>query len=156
MYYRDRHGQVAPMTPVACICFRLRRAAREVSQRYDRALAPVGLSLNEYSILRRLVAAPRVLGDFAAELGMDRSTLTRNARPLIDAGLLREARGEDARQRVIAITAAGKRRLAQAKPRWERAQLETQALIGVAMTTRINNDLDALHARFAENSGLAA
>ena len=33
-----------------CTCFRLRRAARQVSQIYDHELAAVGLSLNEYSI----------------------------------------------------------------------------------------------------------
>lgn len=56
-----------------CTCFHLRRAARRVSQLYDHALAPVGLSLNEYSILRRLEVA-QSLGTLASTLGMDRTT----------------------------------------------------------------------------------
>ena len=93
--------------PSTCTCFRLRRAARQVSQVYDRELAAVDLSLNEYSILRRAEPLPRTLGELAATAGMDRSTLTRNLKPLIEAGWLKETRGEDARQRVIAITASG-------------------------------------------------
>lgn len=144
------------MANVACICFRLRRAAREVTQLYDRALAPAGISLNEYSILRRLAPGPRVLGEFAGELGMDRSTLTRNAKPLIAAGLLREARGDDARQRVLAITAAGTRRLVQAAPLWARAQQETQSLIGDRQADRLNDALDRLHERYVAHAAVAA
>ncbi len=68
-------------TPSQCTCFRLRRASRRVTQVYDHALAPVGLSLNQYSILRRSEREPRVLGELADELGMDRTTLTRNLSP---------------------------------------------------------------------------
>ena len=56
-------------TPSQCTCFRLRRASRRVTQVYDHALAPVGLSLNQYSILRRSEREPRVLGELADELG---------------------------------------------------------------------------------------
>jgi DNA-binding MarR family transcriptional regulator len=134
---------------LACTCFRLRRAAREVSQVYDRALAAVDLSLNEYSILKRIAPKPRVLGEFAMELGMDRSTLTRNIKPLLDAGWLHELRGDDARQRVIAITADGRHRLAAAHPHWRRAQKRIQAAFGDAPTRRLHADLDTLHARLS-------
>ncbi|HVK50402.1 MAG TPA: helix-turn-helix domain-containing protein, partial [Pseudoxanthomonas sp.] len=76
-----------------CTCFHLRRATRRVSQIYDRELAAVDLSLNEYSILRRTSEAPRALGDLADALGMDRSTLSRNLKPLLDEGWLLEVRG---------------------------------------------------------------
>lgn len=130
--------------PSTCTCFRLRRAARQVSQVYDRELAAVDLSLNEYSILRRAEPQPRTLGELAATAGMDRSTLTRNLKPLIDAGWLKETRGEDARQRVIAVTASGRRRIAKAMPHWQSAQQRLQALYGERATLRLNADLDAL------------
>ena len=130
--------------PSTCTCFRLRRAARQVSQVYDRELAAVDLSLNEYSILRRAEPQPRTLGELAATAGMDRSTLTRNLKPLIEAGWLKETRGEDARQRVIAITASGRKRIAKAVPHWQSAQQRLQALYGEADTLRLNTDLDAL------------
>ena len=127
-----------------CTCFRLRRAARQVSQVYDRELAAVELSLNEFSILRRAEPQPSTLGELAASAGMDRSTLTRNLKPLIEAGWLKETRGEDARQRFIAITTAGRKRIAKAMPYWQSAQQRLQALYGEADTLRLNADLDAL------------
>jgi DNA-binding MarR family transcriptional regulator len=130
--------------PSACTCFRLRRAARQVSQVYDRELATVDLSLNEYSILRRAEPQPRTLGELAATAGMDRSTLTRNLKPLIDAGWLKETRGEDARQRVIAITTAGRKRIAKAMPHWQSAQQRLEKQYGKQATLRLNTDLDAL------------
>jgi DNA-binding MarR family transcriptional regulator len=130
--------------PSACTCFRLRRAARQVSQVYDRELAAVDLSLNEYSILRRAEPQPRTHGELAATAGMDRSTLTRNLKPLIDAGWLKETRGEDARQRVIAITAAGRKRIAKAMPHWQSAQQRLEKQYGKQATLRLNTDLDAL------------
>ena len=79
-----------------------------MTQVYDHELAGVGLSLNQYSILRRTEREPRALGGLAEELGMDRTTLTRNLSPLVDAGLLETVRGEDARQRLVALTTEGR------------------------------------------------
>ncbi|WP_340648099.1 MarR family winged helix-turn-helix transcriptional regulator [Pseudoxanthomonas winnipegensis] len=135
-----------PLPPdTACTCFRLRRAARQASQLYDRALAAIGLSLNEYSILRRAQKGTRTLGELAEVCGMDRSTLTRNLRPLLASGLLREARGEDARQRLIQLTPKGERAIAQAIPLWQQAQAQMTALFGAGPMRRLNDDLDALH-----------
>ena len=60
-------GQTPPVSH--CTCFRLRKLSRLVTQRYDRALAPLGLNLNQYSILRRASREPRPIGDHARELG---------------------------------------------------------------------------------------
>ena len=148
-----------PMTSQAgstCTCFRLRRAARQVSQVYDRELAAVDLSLNEYSILRHAGRGTCQLGELADSLGMERTTLTRNLRPLLDAGWLREARGEDARQRVISITASGRKRIASAKPHWQRAQQSIEAAFGAVQTTRLRKDLDRLDAALRHHAGAMA
>jgi DNA-binding MarR family transcriptional regulator len=135
----------APAADTSCTCFRLRRAARQASQLYDRELAAIGLSLNEYSILRRAQKGTRTLGELADAAGMDRSTLTRNLKPLLAAGLIRDARGDDARQRLIQITAKGERAITQAIPLWQNAQAQMAALFGAAPMQRLNQDLDALH-----------
>ncbi|WP_343124181.1 MarR family winged helix-turn-helix transcriptional regulator [Pseudoxanthomonas sp. GM95] len=132
-------------TESTCTCFRLRRAARQASQLYDRELAAIGLSLNEYSILRRAQKGTRTLGELADAAGMDRSTLTRNLKPLLAAGLIRDARGDDARQRLIQVTAKGENAIAKAIPLWQRAQKQMAALYGAAQMQRLNDDLDALH-----------
>lgn len=126
-----------------CTCFQLRRAARRVSQVYDRHLAAAELSLNAYSILRRS-SQPRPLGELADALGMDRTTLTRNLKPLLEAGLLSAAPGVDSRQRQVQISAAGKRRLQKAFPLWQQAQQEVETRFGSARTTTLNQQLEAL------------
>ncbi|WP_447730805.1 MarR family winged helix-turn-helix transcriptional regulator [Pseudoxanthomonas suwonensis] len=132
----------------SCTCFRLRRAARQVSQLYDHALAGAGLTVNQYSLLRH-ARTPQSLGELAASLGMDRTTLTRNLRPLLRDGLLAEVRDEDPRRRVVALTAAGRQRLARARPLWQRAQRRIDALLGGATLSRLHAGLDALDAALA-------
>ena len=140
-----------------CTCFRLRRAARQVSQIYDHELAAVDLSLNEYSILRHAERGGScLLGELAGSLGMERTTLTRNIKPLLEAGWLRETRGEDARQRLISITANGRKRIASARPHWLRAQQRIEASYGAARTDRLRKDLDLLDIALRHESGIAA
>lgn len=142
--------------PSLCTCFRLRRASRRVTQVYDHELAAVGLSLNQYSILRRSEREPRVLGELADELGMDRTTLTRNLSPLVDAGLLETVRGRDARRRMIGLTPPGRDRLVAAKPCWQRAQATLDAMLGQAGIQRLHRDLDHLDDLLRQHLGEAA
>jgi DNA-binding MarR family transcriptional regulator len=134
-----------PPAELQCTCFRLRRAARQASQLYNHELAAIGLSLNEYSILRRAQKGTRTLGELAEAAGMDRSTLTRNLKPLLAHGLLRDARGEDARQRLIKLTAKGERAIAKAIPLWQAAQERMAELYGAESMHHLNQALDALH-----------
>jgi DNA-binding MarR family transcriptional regulator len=134
-------------TASPCTCFHLRRASRLTTQLYDRELAAVGLSLNQYSILRRSERQPRRLGELADELGMDRTTLTRNLKPLLQAALLQQTRGEDARQRLIGITEQGRTRLLAARPHWQKAQRHIDDAFGHENVTRLHTDLMALSER---------
>ena len=139
-----------------CTCFHLRRATRRVTQIYDHQLAAVELSLNQYSILRRTQRGARVLGELAEELGMDRTTLSRNLKPLLAAGLLSEARGEDARQRLIVLSDAGHARLKAAVPLWQRAQRLIDDAFGADAVARLHLELDALTERLRPHIGVAA
>ena len=130
-----------------CTCFHLRRATRRVTQIYDRELAAVDLSLNQYSILRRAGESPRTLGSLAEELGMDRTTLTRSLKPLLAAGLLAETRGEDARQRLLQLGDAGRARLQAARPHWQRAQRIIDEAFGSDAVARLHADLETLTER---------
>ncbi len=53
---------------------------------------------------------------------MDRTTLTRNLKPLLDQNLLEVIDGPDRRRRPIAITAKGRDVLARALPLWREVQ----------------------------------
>jgi len=75
---------------------------------------------------------------------MDRTTLSRNLKPLLAAGWLQEQRGPDARQRLIVITARGSALLRRARPLWQRAQDQVEAAFGAMPTQRLNALLDQL------------
>lgn len=126
----------------ACTCFRVRKLTRLMSQRYDQALAPAGLNLNQYSILRRASGTPRSIGELARELGMDRTTLTRDLKPLLAAGWVETAPGDDARQRRIRVTAAGRRTVARAMPLWQAAQDDIERGLGRAGLLALHEQLD--------------
>src|SRR5215212_8694112 len=95
-----------------CNCLALRQAARRVTQFYDQALAPVGLRITQYPILAWIAAeGPMPMKALADLLVMDRATLGHNLRPLLTAGLVELAVGEDRRSRTVTLTDAGRQRL---------------------------------------------
>jgi DNA-binding MarR family transcriptional regulator len=128
--------------PGLCTCFRLRKLSRLVTQRYDRELAGSGLTLNQYSILRRASRASKTIGALARELGMDRTTLTRDLRPLATAGWVELVAGTDARHREVRVTSAGKTVLAAARPSWQRAQDAVERQLGAAGVEQLHRQLD--------------
>ncbi len=106
-----------------CSCSQLRRTARKVSSLYDAALASAGLTVTQHAILVN-IARPRQISrtDLAHRLGMDRTTLTRNLRPLEAAALVVSAPSTDRRERLLALSPAGLRRLRRSYDLWEKAQ----------------------------------
>lgn len=114
-----------------CNSYLVRTVNRHLSAVYDRALAPVELRTTQFSLLRALVLdGPRTLSVVAADLGMDRTTLSSNIKPLERAGLIAVTAGEDRRSRTIAITARGHERLERAMPLWIEAQRSFEAALG--------------------------
>src|SRR5271167_3711164 len=118
--------------PEICNCAALRQAARRVTKLYDDALAPIGLGVNQFSILARLsLVGPSKIQDLARLLVMDRSTLGHLLRPLERRGFVRlEASEEDRRSRIIVLTPAGKTVVAKARPRWAAAQRRFESTFG--------------------------
>lgn len=136
-------------TPIsACTCFVVRRAARHMTQMYDTHLAPTGLRITQYSLLNALTTGgPLSLGGLAARMGMDRTTLGRNLRPLERDGLVTiEVDPADRRGRAVALTPAATIRLAEARDRWHAAQAAFEARYGAAATQDLHTTLDSLAA----------
>jgi DNA-binding MarR family transcriptional regulator len=123
---RERHQPA----PALCFCNAVRQASRAVSRLYDEELRGAGLRSTQYSLLCVLARAGRVRqGDLSALTSLDETTLTRNLRPLVDAGWVAARSGSDRREKLVTITAAGTAKLADARPAWERAQARMQALL---------------------------
>jgi DNA-binding MarR family transcriptional regulator len=115
----------------SCACFNLRRAARLVTQRYERALKGTGLKATQFSVL---VAAGYeeglLLTKMARLLGLDRTSLTRNLNVMTARGLVTVTAGDDKRERQISITPRGREALAAALPLWQKVQAEIVAALG--------------------------
>ena len=128
--------------PTNCTCFGLRKAARAVTQMYDQALKPSGLRATQLSLLIAVErSGPSGIGELAKLMVMDRTTLTRNLKPLLDKGLLENIEGADRRRRPIAITAKGRKAMAQALPYWREAQSRMAGSLGRSRWRRLLGDL---------------
>jgi DNA-binding MarR family transcriptional regulator len=115
----------------SCFCSQLRRTARLISILYDDALAPAGVTVTQYTLLAKIGRADGLSRTaLAGELGMDRTTLTRNLAPLEKARLIANNSGEDRREKLLRLTADGRKRLASAKPRWREAQEQMLSHLG--------------------------
>jgi DNA-binding MarR family transcriptional regulator len=100
----------------------VQRAARVVARRFDDALRPLGLTNGQFSLLVSLNRPGATsMGAVASLLAVDRTTLTANLKPLERRGLLKVAADKnDRRNRVIALTAKGRKLIKIAYPIWER------------------------------------
>jgi DNA-binding MarR family transcriptional regulator len=105
-----------------------------MTQAYDKVIRPSGVRATQLPLLVALSLAPGLpLTVLGQKLHMDRTTLTRNLRPLESAGLVRVmAAEEDRRRRVAELTPQGARALRRALPLWQRAQQQMLARFGAA------------------------
>ena len=130
--------------PANCTCFNLRKAVRAVTQMYDEALKPSGLRTTQFSLLSVVGRkGPIGISELAQALGMDRTTLTRNLKPLTDKGLVDVSSGTDRRQRPVALTSAGEDALAQALPLWRGVQSRMVGGLGHDRWRGLLGDLNA-------------
>ena len=130
-------------TRSSCTCFTLRKLARTVSRLYDLHLATVKLKTTQYSLLKNIAQQALPVAQLASRVATDRTTLTRNLKPLLGAGWATLADGTDARQRIVTITAAGRHKLAAAHHAWRAAQTELDQTLGPDL-------IDVLHENAAE------
>ncbi len=115
----------------ACACFSLRKATRRVTQLYDEALKPAGIRATQLTVLAATSSAgPISVNRLAERIVMDRTTLTRNLKPLERDGLLTVRPGDDLRVREVSLTAKGRKTLDRAYPLWERVQARLREQLG--------------------------
>ncbi len=131
-----------------CTCLRARRTSRRLTQIYDQALKPAGLTVNQFGILAKLHGASLAgrslpIGALAERLGMDPTTLNRNLKPLAARGLVADrADRKDQRVRAIVITEKGRAKLRAAVPFWRSAQLRVQKALGAEATLALSDLLE--------------
>jgi DNA-binding MarR family transcriptional regulator len=110
-----------------CYCTQFRRSANALTSIYDEALRPVGLKITQLTLLRgldRLGSA--TYNEIATELSLDKTTISRNIKLLIDAGWVEVSADEDARYKLAKLSPTGARVLKEAEPHWRTAQTQVE------------------------------
>jgi len=145
---RARLQRIAQTIARKCPGISARQASRALARIYDEALRPLGLQSSQLSVLVAVVMHGEQgasIGQLADALVMERTTVTRNLRPLERAGLLHIARsGRDARARVVLLTSAGERILNRAYPLWESATRRITDSVGRQQIAHLHSRLASL------------
>jgi DNA-binding MarR family transcriptional regulator len=114
-----------------CLCTGIRQAAQAMTEIYDRALAPSGLKITMFRVLRRLSNADlSTISELAEIVELERSSLSRNLKVLERDGLVCFKGSNDERGKVVQLTPAGKAALKKALPLWQEAQARMKLEIG--------------------------
>ena len=129
-----------------CACFNLRKTARAITQFYNAILQPSGLLATQFTLLAILARDnPTPISALADALGMDRTTLARNLKPLQRDGLVQVAPDHtDQRIQLVTLTTAGRAALVAAMPLWQQAQQQIVAQFGAERFPSLLADLSSM------------
>lgn len=116
-----------------CYCAAVRTAARKTTALYDSILEPAGVTLAQYSLMRKIERAGTVsLTQLGRRAELDRSTVGRNVKALEALRLVRLSSAKDQRETAVRLTSAGKETLERAAPLWDEAQRQVEGALGAA------------------------
>ena len=131
-----------------CACFNVRRTSRAITQFFDAEVRQHGIRPTQTPILGALQAKNGwSMAELSEWLGMERTTLLRNLRPLQRDGLVRAKGGGRGGHVELAITEKGRSALANALPAWRSAQDKVVAILGRERWSAIISDLEDVAAK---------
>lgn len=120
-----------PLPTEPCLCTRARRAAQRMTDYYDEALQPSGISVNQYALLINIARLGECgTGELAQKLKLEKSTLVRTLKPLLAANLIADDSAAGSRKRRMRLTPEGESVLQKAIPLWQRVQNELKDRLG--------------------------
>ena len=109
--------------PNICLAHTLRRADRVVSQLYNEYLAPVGLRVTQFTILRTLaLTETTTASQIRTALVMDQTTVSRALKPLVRDGYITVGEGATRREKALSLSPQGKKLYEKALGPWAEAQ----------------------------------
>lgn len=134
---------VPPAISLPCTCATLRRASRALSQRYDQAMRPMGITITHFTILQALSITGEVpQGKLGEILAMDSTTLTRTLGIMKRHGWITIRRGTDSRERWLSLSKSGKAEFNRALPHWKTTQAQVRTRIGEKRWRNLTNLLN--------------
>src|SRR5256885_7058568 len=126
-----------------CVCFNLRWVTRAVTQFYDAEMRRHGIRPTQGTILVSLMARGAwKMAELSDWLGMERTTLVRNLRPLQRDGLVQISGGGRGRLVELSITAKGRKQIEKLAPAWKSAQKAVVKTLGEKRWSAILSDLE--------------
>jgi DNA-binding MarR family transcriptional regulator len=126
-----------------CVCFNLRWVTRAVTQHYDAEMRRHGIRPTQGTILLSLSAKETwSMADLSEWLGLERTTLVRNLRPLQRDGLVQSVGGGHGNRVELAITAKGREQIEKLIPAWKAAQCAAVKTLGEKRWSEILSDLE--------------
>jgi len=148
-------SSTVPILP--CMCANIRRAARTITQRYDEALRPLGLTITQFTILQALSIAGEITqGRLGEILAMDSTTLTRTLGVMNRDGWIAKVYGTDRRERRLRLTREGEAELNRGVPRWQKSQETLRVRLGKKRwddVTELMHDITSLMAEQGDFDG---
>ena len=121
-----------------CYCVALRKASRRVSSLYDEALAEYGITVAQFSLMRRLQSGqPLSVSELAERLELDRSTVGRNVKLLVNKGLVGQKAGSDQREAELSLSETGATLLTESEGSWKQVQVNIEAKLGTHGTQQL-------------------
>jgi DNA-binding MarR family transcriptional regulator len=128
-----------------CVCFNLRRVTRAVTQFFDVEMRKHGIRSTQGSVLAALhTVGPSNMAELSEILGMERTTLLRNLRPLQRDGLVTIEGGGHGARVELSLTAKGRKQIEKLAPAWESAQRTAVQVLGEKRWSAVLADLDAV------------
>ncbi|MFJ5769338.1 MarR family winged helix-turn-helix transcriptional regulator [Psychrobacillus sp. NPDC093180] len=126
-----------------CACANLRKAARTVTQAYEKQMQPTGLKVTQYYMLVNIVRHKDIsISKLGEIMLLDQTTITRNVNLLKESGYVNITRDKnDSRTKTIYITDIGLAKLEEATPIWLQIQEKVENGMG---KEQYNNLLETL------------
>ena len=126
-----------------CVCFNLRWVTRKVTQFYDAEMRRHRIRPTQGTVLASLNARESWnMAELSDWLGMERTTLVRNLRPLQRDGLVQAVGGGRGNRVELAITTKGRKQIAKLAPAWRSAQTAAVKTLGKKRWSAILSDLE--------------
>lgn len=128
-----------------CVCRKTRETARKITRIYDDMLQSAGIKATQFTMLAVIsLQANATLTELAETLGMDRTTLSRNLKPLERNNLIEVSAEGYRRARSTNITNKGIAVMEKALPLWSSAQTLLKKRIGGETWERVQVDLNEI------------
>ena len=128
---------------ITCVNQNIKKFSRTIGLVYNRKLSALNITINQFAILSYIAYYEKItLGLLAGKLVMDRTTLSKNLKPMFRENYICLSILDDKRKKNLSLTKKGLGVLEDSISLWEEAQNEIYKKYG---KTEIHNLVKILH-----------